>query len=90
MATDQLDWQLRVRDTGPGWGRFVLWSISAVLTFYMVAFCLICLDEFVLNHRLILEPMRAYTPDLIDPFCTLCMAVYWPLIQVLKALHLVP
>ncbi|MDB5336199.1 MAG: hypothetical protein JWN70_1818 [Planctomycetaceae bacterium] len=88
MATDQLDWHSRVRDTGPGWGRYLFGPLSAVLTFYMVALSLICMDEFFLNHRLILEPMRTYTPDLVDPFCSACMAVYWPLTQIMHALQI--
>ncbi len=90
MATDQLDWHSRVRDRGPGWGRYLYWPLSAVLTFYMVSLSLICVDEFFLNHQLILIPMRTYTPDLFDPFCNLCMAAYWPVIQVLKALQIIP
>ena len=88
MATDQLDWHSRVRDAGPGWVRFLYWPLSVVLTFYMVAFSLICMDEFFLNHQLILIPMRTYTPDLVDPFCSLCMAVYQPLTHIMHALQI--
>ena len=90
MATDQLDWHSRVRDTGSRWRRFLYWPLSAVLTFYMVAFSLICIDEFFLGHQLILIPMRTYTPALVDPFCNDCMAGYWPFVLTMKALQIVP
>ncbi len=78
MTTDQLDLDRRstVRNSGPGWGRCLLLPLWSVLTFYMVAFSLICIDEFFLGHQLILIPMRTYTPNLVDPFCNVCMAGY--------------
>jgi len=90
MSTDQFDSHSRAHDTGPNWGRLLYWPMSSVLMFYMVVLSLICVDEFFLDHRLILEPMRTYTPDLIEPLCGLCLAVYWPLTHIMHALQIAP
>jgi len=78
----------RDRGTNPGWIRLVWWPLSIVLTFYMVTLSLICIDEYFLDHALVLRPMQTYTPDLIEPLGQLCLAAYWPLTQLLRVLQI--
>ena len=89
MATRKLDLERPIRDSGPGWIRFVWWPLSIVLTFYMVAFSLICIDEFFAENRILLKPMQRYTPDLVDPFCEACQLVYRPQIALMGALKII-
>ena len=90
MSPDHTDRLPRDRNTEPGWIRLVWWPLSVVLTFYMATLSLICIDEYLLNHRLVLGPLQTYAPDLIDPLCQLCMAIYLPVSYVLRALQIVP
>lgn len=89
MATQQLEQEIRVRDAGPGWIRFLWQPLAIFLTFYTVAFSLICIDEFFADHRLLLNPMQTYTPGLVDPFCDACQLVYQPQFALMRALKLV-
>ena len=88
MSPEQIDPQVRDRSTRPGWIRFVWWPLSIVLTFYMVTLSLICIDEYFLNHQLVLRPMQTYTPDLIEPLCRVCEAVYVPVALIMQALQM--
>ena len=88
MSKDYTGSLPRARGTNPGGIRTVWWMLSVVLTFYTVTLSLICIDEYILDHRLILGPMQTYTPDLIEPLCSLCTATYRPVAFVMQALQI--
>jgi hypothetical protein len=68
----------------------IVWSLLLLLACYVLLFAALCLDSFVLNHQYIEEPIRRISPEFSDRFGEFLRIIYWPEIQVMKMMKIIP
>jgi hypothetical protein len=83
MGTDSKESDPPVRrETGSI--HFVVWLIIFFFATYFGLLALLCIDEMVLNHRLILKPLQAFDEGFADRFRDFVRFIYAPIIKIME------
>ncbi|MES2793588.1 MAG: hypothetical protein V4719_28505 [Planctomycetota bacterium] len=86
MATDSDESDPPVRRETGGI-HFVVWLIIFFFATYFGLLALLCLDEMVLKHRLILKPLQAFDEEFADRFRDFVRFIYAPIIKLVELLR---
>lgn len=88
MATDRSDLEPQFVPARKAGGMFV-WLVASCIATYFLLFALICVDEFVMDKKMIWEPLRRNAPQLEDQFRDFCQTIYFPLIKLMEAAKII-